>query len=937
MRKRTKLRPLHSFLYEINWGAIRGKAMEFADKWAGEKRERAEAQTFWNDFFEVFGRTRRGLAVYEYHARTGRDDKQPTLSGRGLKHGRIDMLWPGVLAVEHKSASETNLEKGEEQLMEYITGLPDDKKPRWGLVCNFTRFRLIDLGGDLKTSQWTEFPLRQLPDNAELFSFFIEHERRQFALQLKASYDAADLIGDVHRALADSGYHREIDRLLMRLLFCVFADSSGVWESGIFLDYLQKTREDGSDLGGHLARLFGVLNQKKSVRQSNLPHDLQKFSYINGGLFDGHLDIAEFDAVSREALLDACRYDWSEVSPDIFGALFQSVRDSDDRRKGGEHYTSEDNILKVIRPLFLDKFYRRLENAREDRALKKLHDDIAAAGFFDPACGCGNFLIVAYRELRRLEMEIILRLHPDKKMLDIAALCRVNVHQFYGIEIGSFPARIAETALWLTDHQMNTEASRRFGKYFVRIPLTVSPHIVCGNALALEWESAAPPENISYIFGNPPFVGRQHRTLAQREDMVAVFNSARGAGNLDYVCAWYMKAANYLRGKKVRCAFVSTNSITQGEHVAAFWGALNSGGIKIQFAYRSFKWRNEGRDVSQVYVVIVGFGRGESGGKAIYDTDDNGKVQTIPAANINAYLQDGPDIFVKPRTSPLSKDTPPIVFGNMPNDDGHLLMDAKERKEILDSYPQARPFILPAIGAQAYIRDERRWCIWLNGAAPGVFKKIRPIMARVKQVKTYRATSNRETTRGLLPHLFGEIRQPNRGYILIPRVLPHTRRYAPFGFFQKRNIVMDSCLAVPGGDLYHLGVLLSEMHMAWMRAVGGRLGVGHRYSNKMVYNTFPWPEKITAAKKQKIKECAQKVLDMRKPYSGNSSLGDIYSSMPPELERAHRALDLAVDRAYRRQPFASERNRMEYLFSEYHRLTAPVIPPPKKKRTRRRV
>ena len=941
MKKRSTKRQaqIQTLGDNIDWEVIRANAVKFAADWAGERDERKEAHTFWDEFFQIFGRNRRGLGVYEYYARIGRDDKRPELSGQGFKQGRIDMLWPGVLAVEHKSASQTNMKKGEAQLMEYIAGLPDDKKPRWGLVCNFARFRLIDLGDSPETSQSTEFPLRHLPDNAELFKFFIEEERRQFTLKLKASQDAAEMMGRVYDALAAANCHAELERLLMRLLFCMFADSTGVWEKGAFSSYLHnRTHSDGGDLGMHLESIFDTLNSSDSKRANNLHPSLRVFPYVNGGLFADRIRLASFDEASRAVLLEACGFDWSGISPDIFGALFQTVREPAARREGGEHYTSEENILKVIRPLFLDNLEKCLHRAKNNHsALKTLHSKIAAMRFLDPACGCGNFLIVAYRELRRLEAAILRRLYPNKPALDIKTLCRVNVDQFHGIEIDSFPARIAETALWLVDHQMNLEVSNNFGGYWTRIPLTVSPNIVNRNALELEWESVAPAKTISHIFGNPPFAGRQYRTLAKRREIKAIFNGANGAGKLDYVCAWYKKAAGYIRGTPIRCAFVSTNSITQGEQVAALWGAMNGGGIKIHFAHRSFKWRNEGRSVAQVYVVIVGFGEGNEPKKIIYQYDDeDGEPTAVAAANINAYLQDAPDVIVKPRTTPL-RDAPAIVFGSMPNDGGHLLLDAKERKEILNSYPQARPFILPAIGAHEYLREERRWCIWLDGAAAGVFRKIRPIMARVKKVQEHRAASDRETTRGLSPHLFGERRHVRGGYILIPLNTSKNRSYIPIGMIRGGSVALNSCAVVPGGDLYYFGVLSSEMHMAWMRAVGGRLGVGYRYSNNMIYNTFPWPEKITAAKKQKIKECAQKVLDMRKRHSGNSSLGDMYSSMPPELERAHRALDLAVDRAYRRQPFASERNRMEYLFSEYHRLTAPVIPPPKKKRTRRRV
>ena len=925
--------------YNIDWGRIRDKAEEFVRKWTGEKSERRESHTFWDGFFEVFGRTRRGLAVYEYHARTGRDDKQQALAGRGLKQGRIDMLWPGVLAVEHKSASETDLTKGEVQLMEYITGLPDNKKPRWGLVCNFSRFLLIDLGGDMKTPPRTKFTLRQLPSKVELFSFFIEHEQQQFTLQLQANRDAATLIGDVYNALTKSGYKREIDRLLMRLLFCMFADSTDIWKSGIFLARVQGTCEDGGDLGAELARLFGILNKKETARQKNIPDALKKFAYINGGLFAGQLEIAEFDRESRNALLEACRFNWSKISPDIFGALFQSVRDSATRHAGGEHYTSEMNILRAIRPLFLDDLEKHLRQAGHNRAaLKKLHYKIAAMRFLDPACGCGNFLIVAYRELRRLEMEIILRLHPDEKMLDIAALCKVQVSQFYGIEIDSFPAAIAETALWLMDHQMNLEASQRFGNYYTRIPLTVSPQIICDNALTMEWEEFVKPGAHFYIFGNPPFVDRKNRSPKQRGDMSRIFNGVKGAGNLDYVCAWYMKAARYIRGTNIRCAYVSTDSITQSAQAQVIWDALGREEVKIHFAYRPFKWRNEGKDVAQVHVVIVGFGCGDKSGKMIYHVSDKDTLTASAAANINAYLMDAPDALVKSRKTPLCDGTPPMAVGSTAIDDGHLILSDKEKADMVHAAPESAPWLRPVLGGEELLTGKKRWCLWLTGAKISDIRKIPQIAERIDNNEHYRQTSGRLATQKLAetPHLFGENRQPNSDYLAVPQTTSGARVYIPMAFVKKSVIALLKCYTVPKADLYHFGVLTSKMHMAWVDMVGGRQGNGYSYTAELAYNAFPWPEKITAAKRQKIKECAQKVLDTRK-LSPNLPLGRMYSDMPPKLEQAHHALDLAVDRAYRRQSFTSERNRMEYLFSEYHRLTAPVIPPPKKKRTRRRV
>ena len=920
----------------IDWETIRARAAVFADAWKGETSETAEAQSFWNDFFPIFGRARRGLAWYEYHAKThgGASSQQGGLPGKA-GGGRVDLLWPGVLAVEHKSAGK-DIKSGENQLRGYIDALPDEVKPRYGLVCDFARFRLIDS----EQAQHWDFTLAELPGNVERFAFFVENSRREFTLELQASRDAVRLMGRVYDALRDCGYDKDVDRLLVRLLFCMFADDTGIFNRRVFLDYLEKhTKEDGGDLGSQLNLVFQTLNTHEKRRQKTLAPDLQKFPFVNGALFDGHIDAAAFDRATRAALLEACRFNWSRISPDIFGSLFQTVRDSKARREGGEHYTTEANIMKALRPLFLDKLENALSAAgKNKRALTTLHNKIAAMRFLDPACGCGNFLIVAYRELRRLEMEILWRLHPDKRALDISAMSRVNVDRFYGIEIDPFPALIAQAAMWLVDHQMNTEASKMFGNYFMRIPLTTSPCIVNGNALEQEWDKIVKRKELSYIFGNPPFVGSHLRSPKQQADMACVFNGGEnGVGVLDYVTAWYMKAARYIRGTSVRCAFVSTNSVTQGDQVAPLWGRMQAEGVKIHFAHRTFRWDNEANGKAQVYVVIIGFGCGGANGKAIYEYENvRGDPRAVCAAEINGYLVDAPDIFVESRNKPLCS-APEIVSGNVPNDGGHLLLSREERKALLKQAPGAKKFLRPAVSGGKYLHGEERWCLWLADAEPSAYRKIKPVMQRLDAVRKFRAASKKAQTRELakLPHLFGEIRQPKKNYILVPLTSSEHREYVPMGFMPKSNIALKSCAIIPGGDTFHFGVMSSAMHMAWMRTVCGRLENRYRYSNKVVYNNFPWPEKISAAQREKIRSCARAVLEARDkhPYS---TLADLYSNPPPDLVRAHRALDLAVDRAYRARAFKTEQQRISYLFAEYLRLTTPATPPPKTKRARRK-
>ena len=917
----------------IDWGRIRARAAVFARDWEGETSETAEAQSFWNDFFKIFGRTRRGLAWYEYHAKTLgiASSTQKSLPGSG---GRVDMLWPGVLAVEHKSAGK-DMRAGEEQLRKYIDALPEAVKPRYGLVCDFARFRLIDsqVGG------FHDFTLAELPQNAQHFEFFVESRHRQVTLQLQASEKAVQLMGSIYDAL--SGYGKDIDDLLMRLLFCMFADDTDIFEKGAFLDFLMNhTKENGDDLGSQLISLFDILNTQLSARQKNTPLYLRKFPYINGDLFANPIKVARFNAKIRHALLEACHFDWSQISPDIFGSLFQIVRDAEIRHKSGEHYTSAENILKAIRPLFLDDLRGEFEKAgRNERALRKLHDKIASMRFLDPACGCGNFLIVAYRELRQLEMEIISLLAPGRA-LDIRTLTRVNVHQFHGIEIDSFPARIAQTAMWLTDHQMNRETSAMLGEHYVRFPLEVSPGIVTGNALTMDWRNIVKPEELSYIFGNPPFVDRKNRSQSQRSEMKGVFGDANGIGNLDYVSAWFVKAAKYIRGTGIRCAFVATDSITQSMQAAVLWPALYAEGVKIDFAHLPFKWHNEAPDNAQVHVVVVGFGIGDKNGKQIFEHDDGqDEPQAKKAANINAYLMDCFDVLVKPcHAKPISCSVPAMMSGSNPIDNGHLLLSPEEKREMVRQAPQAAQFIRPVMGGEEFLSGAKRWCLWLTngGAKPSVFRKIAPIRERVQKNKKFREDSDREATRELakIPHLFGEDRQPDSDYLVVPQTSSGSRHYIPMGFVSKKTVALIKCQIVPKANLFHFGVLSSSMHMEWVRVVGGRLGGGYSYTATLVYNTFPWPEDVSHSQKERIKKCARAILSVRKKYA-HTNLGDLYSAMPADLSKAHKALDAAVDRAYRSRKFKEKgQERIEYLFSEYLRLTAPAIPKPKKKRVR---
>ena len=649
---------------------------------------------------------------------------------------------------------------------------------------------------------------------------------------------------------------------------------------------------------------------------------------MNGELFAENLGFADFNPDMRNALLGCTRFDWSRISPAIFGSLFQEV--TKERRQIGAHYTSERDILKVVRSLFLDDLRAEFNRIKSNKAeLRRFHDKLSSLRFIDPACGCGNFLVITYRELRLLEIEILKILFPsDFQELDIQRLSLVDVDAFYGIEICEWPARIAEVAMWLMDHQMNIRLSEEFGQYFVRLPLKKSPTIVCDNALRVKWNDILPSALCSYILGNPPFVGKKARNAEQQADMQIVFGSAKSAGVLDYVCCWYLRAAQYIRGTKITVGFVSTNSITQGEQPGVLWPTLFSHfGIKIHFAHRTFAWESEARGKAHVHVVIIGFGAFNNQDKRIYDYESNGdKVLVSQPVNISPYLFEGNDRALQARRSPVSN-VAEMRFGSMPNDGGYLILSDEERTQLLRDAPEARPLIRPLLSADEYLNGRDRWCLWLEDVSPQTIRGIPEIHRRVKEVRAYRTASERAATVKLasFPALFGENRQPSTKYVLVPRHSSETRRYIPMSYFTPRHIVSDSCLSVPDATLYHFGVLSSVMHMAWARQVCGRIKSDYRYSATLVYNNYPWPMDPTPKQRSTVEEAAQGILDARKESPG-VTLADLYDplAMPSALVKAHASLDHAVDLCYRKQPFESERQRVEFLFALYETLSAPL-------------
>ena len=928
----------------LSWNEIRARAAHFADEWKEAHYEKGQAQTFYNEFFEVFGVTRRRVASFE----------EPVKKLDG-KHGFIDLFWKGVLLVEQKSAG-GSLTKAKKQALEYFPGIKETDLPRHILVSDFQTFELYDLDGEYPPAHFT---LKDLPKHVEHFGFILGVEKRTFRDQDPVNIKASELMGKLHDALKSAGYTgHDLERFLVRLLFCLFADDTGIFEPrGIFFDLMdQRTREDGSDVGQWLAQLFEVLNMPIERRQTNLDEDLQKFPYVNGDLFRERLQIPAFDAPMREQLKEVCEFSWDAISPAIFGSLFQSVMNKAERRASGGHYTTEKNIMKVIQPLFLDDLWAEFDRLKTRRdtgrrnSLIAFHEKLGKLRFFDPACGCGNFLVIAYRELRELEIALLIELNPkgQQTFFDVATLSNIDVNQFYGIEIFEFPTRIAEVALWMMDHIMNNKLSLAFGDYYARIPLKASPHIHNADALEIEWGTVIPAGECSYVFGNPPFVGAKLQTEKQRAQVRRIAHLGGSGGTLDYVCAWFIKAGEYVKDGRAEIGFVATNSITQGEQVAQLWPVLfNSCQLEIAFAHRTFAWGSDARGKAHVHVIIVGLTRRdmEPTAKRLFSYDDvsGGAVESGHAA-LSPYLFDAAGLadrhlVVRETVHPLSTATPKMLFGNMPNDGGHLLLSPEDRAEIIRKEPALAKLIRPLIGAHDLINGEERYCLWLVGVGPGVIRASPILTSRVKEVRSYRMASKRAATRALsaTPALFGEIRHTGRPSVIIPRHSSERREYVPMIYDAGNGIAHDSCMFVPDASLFAFAVLTSAMHMSWLRHIGGRLKNDYRYSAGLVLNTFPWPS-ASNQEGVKIESLAQTVLSIRASFV-TSTLADLYDPdvMPPELRKAHRALDAAVGSLYRSAPFKSDRERVEHLFGLYEKLVSPLIAATKQKKAKRRI
>ncbi len=965
---------------------IAAAAAAFAERWQGRGYERGESQLFWTDLLSnVYGvENLPDFIRYEERVNSMVDSTN-----------FIDGHIPSTrVLIEQKSIDKDlrapipQSEGGKltpfQQGKKYVANLPLSQHPKWIVTCNFKEFLVYDM--EQPNGEPEQIFLKDLGKEYYRLQFLVDAKSEHITKEMRVSMKAGEIVGKVYDALLEqyddtsAEALRWLNILCVRIVFCLYAEDAGVFRHDQFHDFLNGYNAE--DLSDALLKLFKVLNTPLEKRSKYLKDDLKAFPYTNGGLFEEEIEIPQFTEELKQTLLQnaSLDFDWSEISPTIFGAVFESTLNPETRRNGGMHYTSIENIHKVIDPLFLNDLRRELDEILEEkvektrlRHLDEYQDKLASLTFLDPACGSGNFLTETYLSLRRLENEIFReKYHGQMMMGEFLNPIKVSINQFYGIEINDFAVTVATTALWISEAQMLAETERIIQHDIDFLPLKSYANIKEGNALRLpwdEWESekkvptifakqtvaytdlskiaptmASEPlyynnleihtESVQvlpkkkpttyhvrfdYVMGNPPFVGARLMSESQKNDVLSVFGNMKNVGNLDYVSCWYKKAAALLQGTNTHAALVSTNSITQGEQVAILWKALAKMGIRIDFAYRTFRWDSEAEIKAHVHCVIVGFSCSESvKEKTIYLNDS----QSIAASNINGYLIDSPDVFVESRKVPLSQ-VPEMLFGSMPNDGGNFILSEEEVAVMKSKYPESEKFIKKFLGAEEFINNKKRYCLWLVNASPAEMRKVPPIMERVANVQKLRSESKRAATQKLAatPTLFGEIRQPVSGtYLLVPSTSSEKRRYVPLGFLDCNVISSNANLIVPNASLYHFGILTSNVHMAWMRVVCGRLKSDYRYSASIVYNNFPWPTP-TEAQKAKIEQTAQAILDARNKFP-DCSLADLYdeAAMPPELRKAHQENDRTVMAAYGFNIKMSESECVAELFKMYQKM-----------------
>lgn len=889
-------------------------AKAFAEYWKDKGYEKGESQKFWLSLLrDVYG--------VEHPEQYIEFEEQVHLDHTSFMDGYI----PATRVLIEQKSQDKDLNKGIrqsdgsylspfQQAKRYITELPVSKHPRWVITCNFSTFYIYDM--ERPQGEPEVIRLADLETDCYRLQFLVDSGNEHLKREMDVSIAAGEIVGLLYEAFlkqyADPESERalkSLNKLCVRLVFCLYAEDAGIFgHHGMFHDYLSAF--DTRSMRKALVELFKILDTRPEDRDPYLKDDdprLAAFPYVNGGLFsDEDIEIPPFTDEIRDLLLAKASddFNWSEISPTIFGAVFESTLNPETRRSGGMHYTSIENIHKVIDPLFLDELKAELDEIcaitverTKTAKLKAYQRKLASLSFLDPACGSGNFLTETYISLRRLENRVLLELsHGQVTMYSASeSPIQISISQFYGIEINDFAVTVAKTALWIAESQMMKETEKILLVPLEFLPLKTNAYIVEGNALRMDWEKIVPRSRLNYIMGNPPFVGARLMDKAQKEDINAIFNGWKNAGNLDYVCCWYKKASDLMQETTIRAALVSTNSVSQGESVANLWKPLFADGVHIDFAYRTFQWDSEAKIKAHVHCVIIGFSvAANTAPKRLYDGERYQQVQ-----NINGYLLNGENIFVESRNKPIC-DVPEMGMGNQPIDNGEYLFEKEQMEEFLRLEPQAKMYFRVWYGSREFINRKPRYCLWLGDCTPAQLKALPRCLERVKAVKEYRLSSTRSSTVKLAekPTHFQTENMPKSNFILVPKVSSERRKYVPMGLMTPDMLCSDLVFIIPNANLYHLGILTSNVHMSWMRAVCGRLEMRYRYSINIVYNNFPWPIP-TEAQKAKIEQTAQAILDARARYP-DSSLADLYDelTMPPELRKAHQANDRAVMQAY---------------------------------------
>lgn len=911
----------------------RAAAKQFTSDWTGKGYEKGESQSFWLALL----RNVYGVEQPEHYITF---EEQVHLDHTSFIDGYIDET---KVMIEQKSIdkdlkkpikqSDGAMLSPFQQAKRYISELPRSKHPKYVVCCNFKEFHVYDM--ENPQGEPEVVLLENLEKEYTRLSFLVDNGSAHIRREMEISFKAGDIVGKLYDELLkqypdpDDNDLQNLNMLCVRLVFCLYAEDAGVFDKhDQFYDYLKDT--DIKHFRKDLKELFEVLDTKPEDRDKFLEPALAAFPYVNGGLFKGEVEIPPFTEELKELLLEkgSADIDWSDISPTIFGAVFESTLNPETRRSGGMHYTSIENIHKVIDPLFLDELKAEFETIKampegkkRNNALYAFQDKLASLRFLDPACGSGNFLTETYISLRRLENDILRELTSQITLGDAASNpVKVTIQQFYGIEINDFAVTVAKTALWIAESQMLTETKDIVHSDIDFLPLKTNAYIVEGNALRLDWEEIVPANELSYIMGNPPFIGARLMSAEQKKDVLAIFDGVKNNGNLDYVSCWYKKAADFMIGTSIRAALVSTNSITQGEQVAILWKNLFSQGIHIDFAHRTFRWDSEANIKAHVHCVIIGFSAIQNKPPYIYIYISGRK---IAAQNINAYLLDAPNIFIESRSKPLC-DVPEIGIGNKPIDGGNYLFTEEEMQEFIKAEPKSAPYFKQWYGSQEFINRKPRYCLWLGDCSPAELRKMPHCMERVEAVRKFRLESTSAGTRKIAdkPTRFHVENMPKSTYVVIPEVSSERRRYIPMGFMQPDIFCSNLVKIIPNANLYHFGILTSNVHMAWVRAVCGRLKSDYRYSKDIVYNNFPWCDP-TPEQKARIGQTAQAILDARAKYP-DCSLADLYDEavMPSELRKAHQDNDRAVMAAYGLSvKDTTEADCVAFLFKKYRELT----------------